>query len=208
MTKKKPSPYDHPTTPLLVVVTGLSGAGKDSVVKKMQERGYPFHFVVTVADRPPRDGEVHGRDYYFVTPEEFRAMSARGEFLENAVVYQQNKGIPRASVLQALASGKDAVVRVDVQGAATVKRLIPAAVTIFLTVESEEELELRLRLRRTETSEDRQARIDKSREELKCIPDFDYVVVNRRDQLDAAVDDVVAIMQAEHCRAVLREVVL
>lgn len=135
-------------------------------------------------------------------------MSARGELLENAVVYEQNKGIPRASVQAALDSGQDAVVRVDVQGALTVKRLIPAAVTIFLTVESEEELEYRLRGRRSETVDQLNKRIATARQEVACIPKFDYVVVNRRDALEAAVDDVVAIMRAEHCRSKLRRIVL
>lgn len=200
--------YTLPQVPLLVVITGLSGAGKDSVVNNMRERGCPFHFVITVADRPPRPGELNGREYIFVSPEEFRAMSARGELLENAVVYEQNKGIPRASVQAALDSGKDAVVRVDVQGALTVKRLIPAAVTIFLTVESEEELEYRLRGRRSETVDQLNKRIATARQEMACIPKFDYVVVNRRDALEAAVDDVAAIMRAEHCRSKLRRVVL
>ena len=200
--------YTLPQYPLLVVITGLSGAGKDSVVSKMRERGCPFHFVITVADRPPRPGELNGREYIFVSPEEFRAMSARGEFLENAVVYEQNKGIPRASVQAALDSGKDAVVRVDVQGALTVKRLIPAAVTIFLTVESEEELAHRLRGRRSETLDQLNKRIATARNELACIPKFDYVVVNRRDALETAVDDVVAIMRAEHCHSKLRNIVL
>ena len=200
--------YTLPQVPLLVVITGLSGAGKDSVVNNMRERGCPFHFVITVADRPPRPGELNGREYIFVSPEEFRAMSARGELLENAVVYEQNKGIPRASVQAALDSGKDAVVRVDVQGALTVKRLIPAAVTIFLTVESEEELEYRLRGRRSETVDQMNKRIATARQEMACIPKFDYVVVNRRDALEAAVDDVAAIMRAEHCRSKLRRVVL
>ena len=200
--------YTLPQHPLLVVITGLSGAGKDSVVNNMRERGCPFHFVITVADRPPRPGELNGREYIFVSPEEFRAMSARGELLENAVVYEQNKGIPRASVQAALDSGKDAVVRVDVQGALTVKRLIPAAVTIFLTVESEEELEYRLRGRRSETVDQLNKRIATARQEVACIPKFDYVVVNRRDALEAAVDDVAAIMRAEHCRSKLRRVVL
>lgn len=200
--------YTLPQVPLLVVITGLSGAGKDSVVNNMRERGCPFHFVITVADRPPRPGELNGREYIFVSPEEFRAMSARGELLENAVVYEQNKGIPRASVQAALDSGKDAVVRVDVQGALTVKRLIPAAVTIFLTVESEEELEYRLRGRRSETVDQLNKRLATARQEVACIPKFDYVVVNRRDALEAAVDDVAAIMRAEHCRSKLRRVVL
>jgi guanylate kinase len=157
--------------------------------------------VVTATDRAPRPGEVHGKDYYFFTTTEFEAMIANGELLENALVYGQHKGIPKAHVRQALDSGLDAVMRVDVQGAAKVKSLIPAAVSIFLVCESEEELVARLRSRRTETEEDLLDRLATAKEEMARIPEFDYVVVNRHNSLDEAVDDVVAIMRAEHCRA-------
>jgi guanylate kinase len=125
-----------------------------------------------------------------------------GELLEHACVYGQFKGIPKAHVREALASGQDVVMRVDVQGADTVKRIIPAAVTVFLTCESEAELIARLRERRTESEEALRNRVRTAHLEMARIPEFDYVVVNRHDALDASVDDVVAIIQAEHCRAV------
>jgi guanylate kinase len=187
---------------LLIVISGPSGVGKDSVVQRMKERGFPVHFVVTATDRPPRPNEVHGRDYYFYTTAEFEQMIARGEFLEHARVYGQHKGIPKAHVRQALDSGQDVVMRVDVQGAETVKGLIPEATTIFLTCESEEELIARLRERRTESEEALQNRLETARQEMARIPDFDYAVVNRRNALDDAVDDVMAIIHAEHCRSV------
>jgi guanylate kinase len=192
--------------PLLVVISGPSGSGKDSVVVRMRERGFPVHFVVTATDRAPRPGEVHGRDYYFYTTAEFERMAAEGELLEHAVVYGQHKGIPKAHVRQALDSGQDVVMRVDIQGADTVKFLIPEAITVFLTTESEEELEARLRGRRTESEAALQHRLAVARQEMARIPDFDYVVVNRRDALDGAVDDVVAIIQAEHCRSKPRRI--
>lgn len=192
--------------PLLVVISGPSGAGKDSVVVRMRERGFPVHFVVTATDRAPRPGEVHGRDYYFYTTAEFESMIAEGELLENAVVYGQHKGIPKAHVRQALASGQDVVMRVDVQGADTVKFLIPDAVTVFLTTESEEELVDRLRERRTESEAALQHRLAVARKEMARIPDFDYVVVNSHCALDRAVDDVLAIIRAEHCRSVPRRI--
>jgi guanylate kinase len=187
--------------PLLIVITGPSGAGKDSVVQRMKECGFPFHFVVTATDRRPRPGEVHGRDYFFYSSSEFERMISRGELLEHARVYDQHKGIPKAHVREALASGQDVVMRVDVQGATTVKALIPGAIVVFLTCESEEELIVRLRMRRTESEEALQRRLKTSRDEMALIPGFDYVVANRRDLLDDAVDDVVAIMRAEHCRS-------
>ncbi|MGD8465738.1 MAG: guanylate kinase [Anaerolineae bacterium] len=192
--------------PLLIVISGPSGAGKDSVVQRMKERGLPFHFVITATDREPRPDEVHGRDYYFYSTQEFERMMAHGQFLEHAVVYGQHKGIPRAHVSQALGSGQDVVMRVDVQGADTVKGLIPEAITVFLTCESETELVARLRMRRTEPEDALQRRLQTAREELARIPDFDYVVVNARDALDDAVDDVRAIIRAEHCRSQPRRI--
>ncbi len=200
------NPFHREPLPLLVVISGPSGVGKDSVVQRMKERGFPFHFVVTATDRPPRPNEVHGRDYYFYTTAEFERMIAQGELLEHACVYGQHKGIPRAHVRQALASGQDVVMRVDVQGADTVKALIPEAVTIFLTCESEEELVARLRERRTESEEALQRRLETARAEMGRISAFDYVVTNRHHSLDGAVDDVAAIIRAEHCRSIPRRI--
>jgi guanylate kinase len=205
-TQADPFVREHP--PLLIVISGPSGVGKDSVVQRMKERGFPIHFVVTATDRAPRPQEIHGQDYYFYTTAEFERMIDEDELLEHAWVYGQHKGIPKAHVRQALASGQDVVMRVDVQGAETVKGLLPAAITIFLVCESEEELVARLRERRTESEEALQKRLHTAHEEMACIPGFDYVVVNRHDALDDAVDDVVAIMRAEHCRSVPRRVQL
>ena len=201
-------PFEREQPPLLIVISGPSGVGKDSVVQRMQERGFPFHFVVTATDREPRHDEVHGQDYYFYTTAEFERMIETDELLEHAWVYGQLKGIPKAHVREALDSGQDVVMRVDVQGAETVKGLLPDAITIFLVCESEEELVARLRARRTESEEALQRRLDKAHQEMACIPDFDYVVANHRSALDDAVDDVVAIMRAEHCRSVPRRVQL
>ena len=194
--------------PLLIVISGPSGVGKDSVVQRMKERGYPFYFVITATDRPPRPYEVEGRDYYFYTTADFERMIAQGELLEHACVYGQHKGIPKAHVRQALASGQDVIMRVDIQGADTVKRLISEAVTIFLTCESEQELIARLHERRTESEAALQSRLDAAHQEMARLPYFDYAVVNRRNALDEAVDDVVAIMRAEHCRTVPRKISL
>jgi guanylate kinase len=164
--------------------------------------------VVTATDRSPRPGEVHGQDYYFFTTAEFERMIAQGELVEHAIVYGQYKGVPKAHIRQALASGRDVVMRVDVQGAKTVKALLPAAITIFLTPESEQELVARLRERRTESEEALEKRLQTAQEEMALIPEFDYLVVNGHGALDDAVDDVVAIMRAEHCRAVPRRISL
>jgi len=201
-------PYHREIYPLLVVISGPSGVGKDAVRRRMQERGCPFHFVVTATDRPQRPGEVHGKDYFFVSTAEFDRMLANGELLEHAIVYGQHKGIPKEQVRQALASGQDVLMRVDVQGAATVRRLVPEAVLIFLMPSSEEELIRRLRRRRTEDPAALQTRIAFAREELKWLPEFDYVVVNRDSKLDDTVDQIMAIITAEKCRVNPRKIEL
>jgi guanylate kinase len=194
--------------PLLIVISGPSGVGKDSVIQRMKERGFPFHFVVTATDRSPRPGEAHGRDYYFYSTDEFERMIAEGELIEHAWVYGQHKGIPKTHVREALDSGQDVIMRVDVQGAQTIKNLIPAAITVFLLCESEEELVARLRERRTESAEALQQRLAVAFDEIARIPEFDYVVVNQRSRLDTTVDDVAAIIRAEHCRAVPQRICL
>lgn len=187
--------------PLLIVISGPSGVGKDAVVKRMKELGYPFYFVITATTRPPRRGEEQGVDYLFLSEEEFEDLMHRGELFEHAIVYGEYKGIPKEHVRNALASGQDVVMRVDVQGAASVKGLLPDAVLVFLVPGSEEELLQRLRGRKTENAATLQRRLATMREEMQRIPEFDYVVVNRDDQLDHAVETIAAIIRAEKCRA-------
>ncbi len=203
------TPTPLPEQPaLLVVISGPSGVGKDSVLRGLKERGLPFRFVPTMNTRPRRPDEQDGVDYYFVTTAEFVALLEHGELLEHAVVYGDYKGIPKRPIREALQSGQDVVVRVDVQGAATLKRLVPEAVFIFLTAPNEEELVARLQNRKTESSESLRIRIATAREELQRIPEFDYMVINRADHLEAAVQDVIAIICAEHCRIHARVVKL
>ncbi len=198
--------YQHVTEPLLVVISGPSGVGKDSVVHCLKECGYPFHFVVTATSRPPRAGEVHGVDYFFVSEREFERLIVADELIEHALVYGQYKGVPKQQVREALASGKDVLMRLDVQGAATVRQLAPEAVLIFLSPSSEEELVARLRQRQGDTEAQLAHRIQMIREEMRCLPLFDYVVVNRDGKLDAAAEQVAMIMQVEHLRTHPRRV--
>ena len=196
--------YDTPQqsgNPLLVVISGPSGVGKDALVRRLKDLDYPFHFVVTATTRKPRKGEQHGKDYYFLSEDEFLDLEQRGELLEHALVYGEHKGIPKEHARQALASGQTVVMRVDVQGAATVKSLLPDAILIFLVAGSEQEWLDRLRGRRTEDAAALNRRLATMREEMRRIPEFDYVVVNREGELDRAVEDVVAIIRAERCRA-------
>jgi guanylate kinase len=199
--------FHHPS-PLLIVISGPSGAGKDSVVLRMKERGLPFHFVVTATTRPMRANEIEGKDYFFVTKEEFARMIDQNELIEYAMVYGDYKGIPKSQAREALSSGQDVVMRVDVQGAETVRKLAPEALLIFITAENGEELERRLRERKTETPAELALRIATARKELKRVEAFDYVVLNCEDQLDKTVDMVKAIIDAEHCRVKPRKVTL
>jgi guanylate kinase len=172
--------YDFPQPPLLIVISGPSGAGKDALIERMKEQGLPFHFVVTATTRPQRSDEVDRLDYIFVTMSEFADMIEQQELLEYAIVYGDYKGIPKQQVRDALSSGKDVVLRLDVQGAATVRRLAPGAILIFLTAASEKELVARLQARETESPE----------------------------QLKIRIATVVSIIQAEHCRTHPRRVAL
>ncbi len=194
--------------PLLIVISGPSGVGKDTVIQRMKERGFPFHFVVTATTRPKRPDEVHERDYIFVSKEEFARMIEADELLEYAIVYGDYKGIPKSQVRQALASGKDVILRIDVQGAETIRKLAPEALLIFLTTESEEELVRRLERRKTETPEELKLRIATARKELQRLQAFDYVVINREFQLDDTVNCICAIINAEHHRVKPRRVSL
>lgn len=191
---------------LLIVISGPSGAGKDTVVQRMQQRGLQFHFVTTATTRPRRPNEVHGKDYWFVSQEEFARMIERDELIEHALVYGDYKGVPREQVRKALQSGHDVVMRLDVQGAETVRQLVPEALLIFITTDSEEELISRLQERSTETSEALAIRIATTRQELKRVDAFDYVIVNHDDRLDHTVDVVQAIIEAEHHRVLQRKV--
>jgi guanylate kinase len=192
--------------PLLIVISGPSGAGKDTVVQRMQERGFPFHFVVTATTRPKRANETHGKDYWFITKEEFAKMIEQNELIEYAVVYGDYKGIPKAQVREALASGQDVIMRIDVQGAETIRKMAPDALLIFITTGSEEELVRRLQERKTETFDSLAIRIATARKELQRVESFDYVIVNQDFKLDETVDTIRAIIHAEHHRVKQRKV--
>ncbi len=196
----------EPSVPLLVVISGPSGVGKDSVLMRMREMSFPFHFVVTATDRAQRPGEIPGVDYHFLTTAEFEELIAQNELLEYAQVYGHYKGIPKNEVRSALKSGKDVLMRIDVQGAATVRQLAPDAVLIFLAPADPEELRNRLQWRRTDTPEDVDRRLKTARLELERITEFDYVVINHEARLDEAVGQVRSIIRAEKQRVRPRRV--
>jgi guanylate kinase len=194
--------------PLLIVISGPSGVGKDTIIQRMKERNLPFHFVVTATTRQRRPNEEEGVDYFFVTHDEFAQMIEQDELLEYAYVYNDYKGIPKAQVRRALESGHDVIMRLDVQGAATIRKLCKDALLLFLVTKDEQELVRRLKTRRTETHEELNLRIAMARKEFKRLNEFDYVLVNRDLQLDETVDTILSIIHAEHHRVHPRKVTL
>ncbi len=185
---------------LLFVISGPSGVGKDSVVKALKNKPGKFHFVITANTRAPRPDEVEGVDYFFVSKDLFQEMIKKDQLLEWAHVYGDYKGVPKAQVESALASGKDVLMRLDVQGAKKIKSLYPFAILIFLLPSNEEEWKRRLLARAQEqgTDLDMDIRIEKVKEELKALDIFDYAVVNTDNQLEHAVETILAIITAEH----------
>nr|GME16595.1 guanylate kinase 2, chloroplastic/mitochondrial [Ipomoea batatas]GME17699.1 guanylate kinase 2, chloroplastic/mitochondrial [Ipomoea batatas] len=191
--------------PLIVVISGPSGVGKDAVIKRLREVKENIHFVVTATSREKRAGEEDGKDYYFVSKEEFVSMIERNELLEYALVYGDYKGIPKQQIRDYMAKGCDIVLRVDIQGAATLRKILGnAAVFVFLVAESEEALVKRLIDRKTETRETLLVRIATAREEVRHMKSFDYVVVNREGELESSVKLVEAIIDAEKARVAQR----
>ena len=191
---------------LLIVVSGPSGAGKDSVVRLLLEREPDLVFVVTTTTRPMRADEVDGRDYFFVSGEEFLRRIEADEFVEYALVYGEHKGVSRKEVEAALEKGKEPVLRIDVQGAARIKRLYPNALLIFLTPGNEAELRSRLDARETETNIGLERRLATAREESERREEFDYQVVNQRDDLEGTVKLIQGIISAERAQVRARTV--
>lgn len=198
-----------PSKPLIIVISGPSGVGKDAVIKKLRESREGIHFVVTATSRPKREGEVEGKDYYFVSKEEFLEMVSRDELLEYAMVYGDYKGIPKQQIREYMAMGHDIVLRVDIQGASTLRRIFrDSAVFIFLVAESELALVKRLIDRKTETKETLLVRIATAREEMNHKKSFDYVVVNAEGKLDDSVKLVDSIIDAEKAKVRQRNAVV
>ncbi len=194
--------------PLLIVVSGPSGVGKDATLSKLCLACPDCFFVVTATTRPIRPMERHGVDYIFMSESEFQATLENGGFLEHATVYGNSYGVPRQQVKDALASGKDVMMRIDVQGAATLKKVAPEAVFIFLAPPSLDALACRLRARHTESPEALALRLATAQQEMERVTMFDYVVINRDDELDDTVGAIQAILEAEKRRVHQRNVKL
>ena len=199
-------PEANPAPPLLVVLSGPSGVGKDAALAELKKLDRPWHFALTATTRPPRSGEQDGVHYIFLETKTFLKMKERDEFLECAEVYGSWYGVPRAHIRQALRDGKDVILKVDVQGAATVRQLAPESISIFMMPDSYDELASRLTGRMSENSPEVAVRLNAAREELAQIQQFDYRVVNRDNRLDQAVAEIDAIIAAEKCRVTPRVV--
>jgi len=208
MSHESQSPLNLPKRPLLIVLSGPSGVGKDAVLSRMRELNYPLECTTTVTTRLRRAGERDHVDYHFISTEKFQEMIKHDELLEWANVYGNWYGVPKRPIKQALDSGQDTVVKVDIQGAASIKKILPQAVFIFLMPPSIEELMLRLKQRHNEASFDLALRIQTAEEEIKQISLFDYVVLSQQDEIYRAVSDIVAIITAEKSRVTPREIAL
>ncbi len=194
--------------PLLLVLSGPSGVGKDLLLSRLREAGRPYHFTVTATTRPIRGGELDGVDYHFVTRDQFEAMIDDNALLEWANVYGNYYGVPKAQVMQALNRGQDVILKIDVQGAATVREIAPEAVFIFLAPPSEDELERRLRGRRSESDATFATRTDELQNELEEAEKFDYTIVHRTDATDEAALEIEDIISRERLRVPPRSVIL
>lgn len=186
--------------PLLVVLSGPSGVGKDAALDALKLLDRPWRFVVTATTRPQRPGEQDGVDYIFLETAAFLKMKERDDLLESAQVYDYWYGVPRNQVRQGLQDGKDVILKVDVQGADTVRELAPDAVFIFMIPSSLDELRSRLTKRMTEKPSEIDLRLSIAQSELGRVGEFDYRVVNREGQLEQTVAEIDAIITAEKCR--------
>ncbi len=193
-------PQASPAPPLLVIISGPSAAGKGSLIAELRRLNRPWHFAVTATTRPMRPGEVDGRDYIFMDEADFLRLRERDELLESAQVYNRWYGVPREQVRDPLIAGRDVILEIDVQGAATVRSIAPEALSIFVMPASMDELRSRFASRGTENAAAIERRLQEASVELARIGEYDYRVVNRTGQLDAAVREVDAIIAAEKCR--------
>jgi guanylate kinase len=189
-----------PRVPLLVVLSGPSGAGKDAVLDELARRGHRFHRVITCTTRPPRAGERDGVDYFFVGDAEFDRLIETGGLLEHAVVYGHRSGVPKQQVVDRLRHGVDVYVRTDVQGAASIKLLAPGAVLVFIAPSSLDHLEARIRARGADDEATVQRRLATATEEMARCGEFDYVIVNELGRLEATADRLLEVLEAERLR--------
>ena len=186
----------------LIIISGPSGVGKDTIIQALRRRSGPdkFHYVVTCTTRGLRPGEVDGVSYQFVDRARFEALHRDGELLEANEVHNNLYGTPRGQVREALAAGRDVVLKIDVQGAQKIKELVPDALLIFLVPPSQEDLFQRLRSRATETADELELRQRNAAVELARQGDYDHVVVNETGQVERTAAEIDAIIGQEKAR--------
>lgn len=183
---------------ILFVVSSPSGGGKGTLIRRVLNRFRNLSYSVSYTTRKPRNGEVDGREYFFVTTEEFEAMTRANEFLEWALVHSKLYGTSRRQVSRDVSEGRDIILEVDVQGAASVRGLVPDAVSIFILPPSLEILGQRLVARGTDSPAELELRLRNAPEELKEYKEFDYVIIN--DDVKRAADQLTSIIEAERVR--------
>jgi guanylate kinase len=187
--------------PLVVVLSGPSGVGKDAVVARMQERGFNVALPATMTTRPPREGEREGVNHLFVDAAGFDRAVGGGELLEHALVYGNRYGVPRSQVRKHLERGADVIIRVDIQGAESLRQVLPGALFLFLVPDDPAHLEAHLRERDAESDEQIALRLAEAASETDRARAFATIVENIEGDLDATVDRVAALMAAERERA-------
>jgi len=186
--------------PLVVILTGPSGVGKDAALNELKKMDRPWHYVVTATTRPIRHNEIDGVDYIFMEESEFKLSLDQNEFLESANVYEQWYGVPKSQVSEPLKNGLDVILKVDIQGAATIKSLIPQAISIFMIPGTLNDLENRLRTRMTESEEQLKLRLEVAKTELTKLNNFEYYIINEEDNLESTVRQIDTIITAEKQR--------
>ena len=180
---------------LLLVVSGPSGAGKGTICKALLNKNDQIKLSVSATTRKPRNGEVHGVNYFFIEKEEFAKMIENGEFLEYAQIYDNFYGTPKAAIIECLEKGQDVILEIEMQGARQIKEVYPEGVFIFVLPPSLEELKSRIVGRGTETQEEIEKRFSCAFEEINQIVNYDYFIVN--EDIEKSVSDVEAIICAE-----------
>jgi len=187
---------------MIVIISGPSGVGKDTIIRwlKGREATPERHFVVTYKTREPRQGEVEGVDYQFVSVKQFRELMDAGRLLEASEVHGHWSGTPRDQVVDALSAGRDAILKIDVQGAEKVKALVPGALRIFVAPPSEEARERRITERGTETKEELTRRRRDAEVEMRRRSEYDHVVVNETGQARESAEKIHRIIKQEHAR--------
>ena len=197
-----------PLNPMLVIISGPSGVGKDTIIEALQRRGHrpEYHYVVTCTTRARRPNEIDGVSYNFLSPNEFTKLRDSGELLEANEVHGNWYGTPRAGVREALAGGQHAILKIDVQGARVVKGCVPEALLVFVVPPSFDTLVEHLKARRTESAEQLELRQRNAAIELARKDDYDYAVVNEEGRVDVTAEKIERIIEQEERRGFRRAV--